>query len=158
MKYIMTRRIFFGALLFGAITSMSAFASANITGDKTVKPLSKDKGQNEQIVVYYFHGKIRCDACKKTEQQSRNIIERRFASELKSKRMSFKIVNFDETENAHFFKDYKLPCPSLVIVHQKSGKDIKWKLLGDTWEHLENLPKFNEYVETEVAKFLKEMK
>ena len=74
------------------------------------------------------------------------------------KRLVFKPVNYDKPENAHFLKDYKLPCPSLVLVRQRSGKDEKWKLLDKTWEHVENPFKFNEYVEGEMEKFLGEAK
>ena len=39
-----------------------------------------------------------------------------------------------------------------------SGKDAKWKLLGDTWTHVDNPFPFNEYVGGEVEKFLGEVK
>jgi hypothetical protein len=48
-----------------------------------------------------------------------------------------------------------LPCPSLVVVRQKGGKDEKWKLLDKTWEYIENPLKFNAYVEGEVEKVLR---
>ncbi len=50
--------------------------------------------------------------------------------------------------------DYKLPCPSLVLVRQRNGKDEKWKLLGDTWQLVHAPPKLNSYVKTEVRNFL----
>jgi len=154
----MTRRSFFGALLIGAVTRTSAFTAANITGGKAGKSLPKDKGKIEQIIVYYFHGKIRCEICKQTEKQSHDVIKQRFSAEIESKRMMFKSVNYDEPTNAHFLKDYKLTCPSLVVVRQMSGKDVKWKLLGDTWEYFGDLQKFNEYVVGEVVKFVGEKK
>ena len=93
--------------------------------------------------------------CQKIERQAREVIERRFAFEVAEKRLVFKPVNYDQPENAHYLKDYKLPCPSLVLVRQKDGKDEKWKLLDKTWEYFENPVKFNEYVETEVDKLLR---
>ena len=74
------------------------------------------------------------------------------------KRLVFKPANYDKPENAHFLKDYKLPCPSLVVVRQKGGKDEKRKRLDKTWEHIENPMKFNEYVEGEVENLLGEPK
>lgn len=78
--------------------------------------------------------------------------------EMAEKRLVFQPVNYDKPENAHFLKDYKLPCPSLVVVRRKAGKDAKWKLLDKTWEHVENPFKFNEYVEGEVEEILRETK
>jgi hypothetical protein len=71
---------------------------------------------------------------------------------LAAQRLVFKPVNYDQPENAHFLQDYKLPCPSLVIVRRKDGKDDKWKLLGDTWKLFEDASKFDPYIETEIKK------
>ena len=71
------------------------------------------------------------------------------------KRLVFKPVNYDKPENAHFLKDYQLPCPSLMVVRRKDAKDAKWKLLDKTWEHAENPVKLDEYVGDEVEKLLR---
>ena len=111
-----------------------------------------------QVIAYYFHGTIRCQTCLNIERQAREAIERRFPLEMAEKQLVFKPVNYDEPENAHFLKDYTLPCPSLVVVRQKSGKDEKWKLLDKTWEHVESPIKFNEYVEGETERLLDDVK
>jgi hypothetical protein len=113
---------------------------------------------SQQLIAFYFHGTVRCETCLKIEKQAREAIERRFQTELDAQRLAFKPVNYDLPENAHFLQDYKLPCPSLVLVRQKDGKDEKWTLLGDTWQLVENPVKFNVYIETEVNKFLSDQK
>jgi hypothetical protein len=70
-------------------------------------------------------------------------------------RLVFRPLNYEQPENTHFLQDYKLPCPSLVLVRQKDGKDEKWKLLGDTWQLVHNPVRFNRYIETEVNKYLR---
>lgn len=112
---------------------------------------------NEQVIAYYFHGTVRCVECLKIEQQAREVVERRFEAELATKRLVFKPVNYDLPENAHFLRDYKLPCPSLVLVQRKGGKDVRWKLLGDTWQLIHNPIEFTLYVENEVDKFLQKV-
>jgi hypothetical protein len=106
-------------------------------------------------MAYHFHGIVRCETCLKIEKQAREVIERQFQVEIYEKRLAFTSVNYDTPENAHFLKDYQLPCPSLVLVRQKGGKDEKAKLLGETWDKIENPLKFNEYVESETEKFLR---
>ncbi|HRZ47640.1 MAG TPA: nitrophenyl compound nitroreductase subunit ArsF family protein [Candidatus Paceibacterota bacterium] len=140
------------ALLLMAMAGVAAGA------EKSLPPATKESGTNVQTVAYYFHGTIRCETCLKLEKQARETIERRFPAEMAEKRLVFKPVNYDKPENAHFLKDYKLPCPSLVVVRQKGGKDEKWKLLDRTWEHIENPVKFNEYVEGEVEKVMEGFK
>ena len=148
----MMRRNFIGALFLLAAVGLAA--AADKPAAKPAVPASAAKRTNEQVIAYYFHGTVRCETCLKIEKQAREAIERRFAVEVAEKRLVFQSVNYDKPENAHFLKDYKLPCPSLVVVRQKAGKDEKWKLLGETWEHIENPAKFNEYVEGEVEKLL----
>ncbi len=122
--------------------------------EKPAGPAPAAQGTNVQVIAYYFHGTIRCETCLKIEKQAREAMEARFPVEMLEKRLVFKPVNYDQPENAHFLKDYKLPCPSLVVVRQTGGKDENWKLLDKTWEHVENPLKFNEYVEGEVEKVL----
>lgn len=143
----MKRSGFVAALLFVAIVGLAA-------AQKPAAPAPASKGTNVQVVAYYFHGTIRCETCLMIEKQAREVIERRFPVEMAEKRLVFRPVNYDKPENAHFLKIYKLPCPSLVVVRQKGGKDEKWKLLDKTWEHVENPFKFSEYVEGEVEKMV----
>ena len=82
------------------------------------------------------------------------MIASRFAAEVASERLVFKPVNYDQPENAHFSKDYKLPCPSLVLVRQKDGQDQEWKLLVQTWDFVHIPPKLDQYIEEETSKFL----
>ena len=100
----------------------------------------------QQVIAYYFHGTVRCETCLKLEQQAKAVIEQQFSDELAANRLAFKSVNYDLPENAHFLLDYKLPCPSLVLVRQKDGQDGQWKLLNDTWQLVENPVKFNGYI------------
>jgi hypothetical protein len=110
---------------------------------------------SQQIIAYYFHGTIRCHTCLEIEKQAKAVIEQQFRTELETKGLVFKPVNYQQPENAHFLQDYKLPCPSLVLVRQKDGKDEKWKLLGETWQRVTDPIKLQQYVETEVSKYLR---
>ncbi len=148
----MMRRRYFAALLVAAAVGTATSA------EKPAAPVPAAKATKTQVIAYYFHGTIRCETCLKIEKQACEAIEARFPVEMAEKRLLFKPVNYDKPENAHFLRDYKLPCPSLVVVRQKAGKDEKWKLLDKTWEHVENPVKFNEYVEGEVEKLLDDSK
>ena len=148
----MMRKSLIGALCL--LVAVGVSAGADKPAAKPSVPATAAKGTNTQVIAYYFHGTIRCETCLTIERQAWVAMQRRFAVEVAEKRLVFQPVNYDQPENAHFLKDYKLPCPSLVVVRQKAGKDEKWKLLGETWEHIENPAKFNEYVEGEVEKLL----
>jgi hypothetical protein len=169
-----TQIILAGAVLFAvvALSSMKRGADSGRAGAccplmaalEDVKPIAVGTNQittnakAQQVIAYYFHGTVRCETCLKIEQQAKEAIERRFQTELDAQRLVFKPLNYDLPENTHFLLDYKLPCPSLVLVRQKDGKDEKWTLLGDTWQLVEAPVRFNAYIETELNKFLSDQK
>lgn len=108
----------------------------------------------QQVIAYYFHGTVRCETCLMIEHQAKGVIEQQFRAELGSNRLVFMPLNYDLPENAHFLTDYKLPCPSLVLVKQPAGHEETWKLLGQTWQLVHAPVALNGYVETEVRTFL----
>ncbi len=152
----MTRRNFLLGLFLAALTC--ATGAADKPAAKPARPVPAGEVPSEQVIAYYFHGKIRCKSCEDLELQAREVIERRFAVELTKKRLQFKTVNFDQPENHAYLQKYKLSGPSLVVARLKDGKDTKWKLLDETWLHASNPMKFDKYVETEVDKFLRNAK
>jgi hypothetical protein len=136
-------------LVVATISAVAAGTPAPVVPAATNTP-------SPQVIAYYFHGTVRCETCLKIEKQAREVIGRQFKAELNARRLVFKAVNYDLPENAHFQTDYNLPCPSLVLVRQKDGRDEKWTLLGDTWQLIHGDPaKFNRHVETEVGNFLR---
>ena len=153
----MKRRIFFLGLLL-AVAAVSAVTADSSSPKPSVPPPATTNAPSQKVIAYYFHGTVRCETCLKIEKQAKEAIERRFQTELDAQRLVFKPLNYDLPENAHFQQDYKLPCPSLVLVRQKDGKDEKWTLLGDTWQLVHDPVKFNSYIETEVNKFLRDQK
>ncbi len=108
----------------------------------------------QQVIAYYFHGTVRCETCLEIEKLAKNVVEQEFTAELATNRLVFTPVNYELPENAHFLTDYKLPCPSLVLVKQRYGKEENWKLLADTWQLVHEPFKLNAYVENEVRNFL----
>ena len=149
----MTRMQFLSGLFLTIVVGV--FGAADQTGTKPIAPEDGvTKTKNALIIVYYFHATIRCETCQKIERLAQEAIEKRFAVEVAAKRLLFQPVNYDKPENTHFLDDYKLPCPSLVVVRQKAGKDEKWKLLDKTWKLVDDSIKFNEYIESETGKLL----
>jgi hypothetical protein len=145
----------------GADSSQGAGACCPLMAALKVMPVAVSTNQvttnatAQQTVAYYFHGTVRCETCLKIEKQAREVIERQFKPELDAQRLVFKPVNYDLPENAHFLQDYKLPCPSLVLVCRDHGKDTKGMLLEKTWDLIGDEAEFNRYIETEVAKCLR---
>lgn len=132
--------------------------------DKTTAESGKSDGGSGSVketpskfVAYYFHGNFRCDNCRKIEQYSREAIEKYFVEELKTKKLTFTIINTDLSENKHFIEDYQLYTRSLVIAEYKDGKQVKWKNLAKVWEYLNDKDAFYEYVRSEIRNYLEKV-
>ncbi len=119
----------------------------------TTSPMATNAAEH-QVIAYYFHGTVRCETCLLIEKLAKNVVEQEITAELATNRLVFTPVNYELPENAHFLTDYKLPCPSLVLVKRRDGEGDTWRLLGDTWQLVEHPLQLNEYISSEVRSFL----
>ncbi|UCD16849.1 MAG: hypothetical protein JSV44_10380 [Candidatus Zixiibacteriota bacterium] len=108
----------------------------------------------DRIIAYYFHGTRRCASCRKIEAYSHEAIENGFTEELKGGSLQWKVINFDESGNRHYIKDYKLYTKSLVISKIQDGRETEWKNLEKVWPLLGNKENFIKYVQDEIHAFL----
>ncbi len=109
-----------------------------------------------KVVVYYFHGDLRCPTCYRLEQYSKGAIEGNFKDALASGKLEFKVVNVEDKGNEHYTNDYRLYTKSLVLSLVRDGKETKWKNLDKIWEYVGNKQRFIDYVKSGVADLLKE--
>jgi hypothetical protein len=110
---------------------------------------------NRKVVVYYFHGRVRCVSCVKIESLSGKAIRERFPEELRTGRLAFRDVNVEEPGNRHFIDDYRLTSQSLVIVEYRDGRQVRWKNLEKVWVLLGSEEKFFPYVQEGVSSYLR---
>lgn len=108
----------------------------------------------DRLVVYYFHGKVRCPTCMNIEAYAHEAVTGGFAAELGDGRIEWKVVDFEQPDNEHFAKDFDLAAPSVVLVEMKSGARGKWKNLPEVWELVGDKPAFVAFVQKEVRAFL----
>ena len=110
-----------------------------------------------KVIAYYFHGNMRCPTCHKMEEYAKETIDVNFASELSSGKLAFKVVNVEKKENEHFVNEYQLYTKSLIVSLVKGGKEVKSKNLTKIWEYVRNKNTYSDYVNNEIATFLKEL-
>jgi hypothetical protein len=103
-----------------------------------------------KIIVYYFHGTMRCPTCHKLETFAKSEVETSFADAIKSGKLEWKTVNVEEKENEHFNDDYKLYTKSVIVSTVKDGKESSWKNLDKIWEIVHDEGKYREYIKKEV--------
>jgi hypothetical protein len=107
-----------------------------------------------KVIAYYFHTNTRCSTCMKIEAYSKEAIEQGFSEELKKGILEMRIVNYENLENQHFMKDYKLVSKSLVLVNMVNGKQTEWTNLRVVWQLTGRKDAFLNYVRKEVRGYL----
>lgn len=119
-----------------------------------IEPVSKteneDVQQDNQLIVYYFHGDQRCPTCHKLETYAKEALDAYFADEIASKNIVWKIVNIDRTENSHFIQDYKLVTKSVVLSEVANGKEVGWKNLDQIWQKVGDKDSYLQYIRESV--------
>jgi hypothetical protein len=121
--------------------------------DSTVSAAIDDP-KKIQLVVYYFHGDIRCPTCHKLETYAKEALDTYFADEIASKEIAWKVVNVDKSENSHFIQDYKLITKSVVLSKVVEGKEINWKNLDQIWQRVGNKESYLQYICDSIRNFL----
>jgi len=106
------------------------------------------------VVAMYFHGNARCATCRKIEAYADEAIAQGFVDELESGRLTWRVVNIDESANRHFIEDFQLVTRSVVLVEYRNGKVLRWENLDKVWQLVRSKDKFVSYVEGETREFL----
>ena len=131
-----------------------------VAPEERIEPVSKteneDVQQDNQLIVYYFHGDQRCPTCHKLETYAKEALDAYFADEIASKKIVWKIVNVDRTENSHFVQDYKLVTKSVVLSEVSNGKEVGWKNLDQIWQRVRDKDSYLQYIRDSILKGLKD--
>jgi len=117
-------------------------------------PDTSPQTASTKIIVYYFHGTMRCATCLNIEDYAREAVLHGFGDALAAGRLEWRTVDVEEAENQHFLQDFKVATRSLVVVQTRDGKQIAWKNLLDIWDLVGDKLAFTSYVQDEVRSWL----
>jgi len=108
----------------------------------------------DRVVVRYFHRNKRCTSCRTIERLTRETLEKDFAREVASGRVTWRVVNVETPGNEHFLKDYDQTGQSVVVSDVRGGREARWKNLVYVWDLMRKEPEFRAYVRDEVREYL----
>lgn len=145
--------LFIAISVVALIVKQASNAPAASPGEDAV---AANQGPDDRLIVYYFHGNMRCPTCMTLEEYSKEAVETLFTDELNAGRVEFQVVNYDETWNEHFLTDYDLSFQSLFLVEIKDGKEVGHKNLEKIWDLVGDKTVYFDYVRDEVKSYLSE--
>ena len=133
---------------------LARIASAKDLPAKSVGNKTAAKAAHK-VIVTYFHRNARCTACINTEAWTARAVQDRFAAEIKSGRLEWRVVNIDQPGNEHFVKDYNLSGSTAIVSDVMSGKQVRWKSLEKVWDLVGVDVVFQRYISDEVGAYTK---
>jgi len=107
------------------------------------------------LVVYYFHGNMRCATCEAIESQSHEVVHLDFASQVESEKIVWKVVNFEEPAGADLAKTFEIETSVVVLVRMKDGHIEEWNRLDKVWALWDDERAFAEFIRGEINQMLK---
>ena len=106
-------------ILSTLILSMFLFSCTGNAQDKTIEK----QATKNLIEVIDFHSTNRCKTCKTIEANTKYTLDTYFAKELKSGKITFKIINVDKEENEKFAEKFEATGTALFLNVIKDGKE-----------------------------------
>ena len=111
---------------------------------------------NEAIIVYYFHGDVRCPTCHKLESYAKEALDTYFAEDVAGGKIKWLPTNIDTAGNEHFVKDYELVTKSVIFSRLVDGQQVAWKNLDQIWDLVSDKDKYLAYIRESLTVFAAE--
>ncbi|HID77227.1 MAG TPA: hypothetical protein EYP56_14685 [Planctomycetaceae bacterium] len=104
----------------------------------------------DRVVVFFFHGDVRCGPCNRMEAYAREVVRGDFADRLAKGMLEWRVVNFDRPENFHFKRDFQLVASTVALVAVRGGRAAQVRVLDRGWLLLDDREAFQEYMRSEL--------
>jgi hypothetical protein len=130
-----------------AIRKQGGMAAASGSEAKTAE-------LGDGLMVYYFHGDIRCPTCRAIESQAKEVVDSRFAKPLNSGEIAWKVLNYEKGRGADLGKQFKVGVPVVVLARMRDGKVQDWKRLDEVWALVGDKPAYAKFIGEEIDRML----
>lgn len=69
-----------------------------------------------KLSVYFFHLSARCDVCNAIEENTKEVLDKFYKSQIENGLITFESINIDRRENKEIVKKYQISYTSLLLV------------------------------------------
>lgn len=147
IRTIMHRTILL-LLLLAAPVPVSAY---NILPEGCLGQLTDD-----QVVVYYFTRKFRCQSCETLEKTILETVREYYSRPFTEGRLAMCVINVDDPSNRHYLDEFEILSNTLYIVEKKGGAVHRSRNLYEVWEIFEDAEAVRKLFTTGLGEYLAE--
>jgi hypothetical protein len=120
------------------MVSLILLACGEKSNAVTVKEQS---GQVKDFVeVLYFHGKQRCVTCRSIEQNTKELLEAKFARQMKEGKVVYRVIDISKKGNVRIAEKDEVTWSALFLVQHKNGKEKAENLTEFAFGHSRTQP------------------
>ena len=121
-------------ILMSLVTLMCFAGAVNAQTKKVVK-----KVQDKTVVeVLYFHSKQRCPTCIAIGDNSKDVVSKEFAQQVKAGQVKFKEIDISTAEGEKIGDKYQVTWSSLFVNQLKNGKEKRNDMTSFGFENARN--------------------
>lgn len=108
------------------LTTLAIFFVLAITANAQTTALENagEKGQTDNVEVYYFHYERRCATCLTVEKESEKILNELYPEKVKSGKYMFTSVNIEDESNKSLMKKLNVHGQTLLLVKGDKQENI----------------------------------
>jgi hypothetical protein len=110
----------------------------------------------DALVVYYFHGDIRCPTCRAIESQTHDTVQNDFGTQLQSGKLAWKVLNYEKPDAAGLAKKFDIHMANVVLAQVEGGAIGTWRRLDEVWALVGDQPAFAQFIRSEIEQMLQE--
>lgn len=107
-------------LFLMSLMALLCFAGVNAQSKKVV---SKSVPAKTVVEVLYFHGKQRCPTCIAIGDNSKDVVNKEFAKQVKAGQVKFKEIDISTPAGEKVADKYRVTWSSLYVNQWKNGKE-----------------------------------
>ena len=112
--------------------------------------------RDNQVVVYYFHRKFRCQSCEVLESTLKDTLQITYADHFGAGRLAMCVINVDAPENRHYLDKFDIFSNSVIIVEKKNGEILRSRAVESIWDVSQDRDAISHLLQAEVKGFLPE--
>ncbi len=137
------------------VTTIVALALTAILGSLVAETALAADVPADRVVVMYFHRTQRCPTCLKMGSYTEEAVKAGFADALKSGKVEFHFIDFQDQKNEALTKGYSVSGPSLIVAQVVDNKVKEHKSLKEMWTKVRDKAAFIEYVQSNIKDYQK---
>lgn len=127
-------------LLLFALSLMVLSCNVSAKNEVILQNNASKTTNKNYVEVLYFHGKQRCATCIAIEENTKYVMQKYFAKQIKDGNVIFKVIDISKKENEKIAEKYEVTWSSLFLVKHKDGQETSKNMTEFAFGNAYNSP------------------